>query len=497
MFMIQPIAICSPIDIVNWLYDNQHHDIPFTKSRKHARQETPRPVTSEASVISLGISDNHISDDQPTTPRNKRTRPNDDSNDDAERCDIDPNRTPVAPPSVQSDSYSTTSGDTSTSTSTSRRPSPVKRLLRLEIAPQNPLSLVLINRRDPRMPRELKTMLAQLETFQRGDKVVPRQLANEVEKKRASQKDEITNREGATGVADDSYNEDDDGDFYNFRPAVYSCQEEAPFWHPILLDNVLDILTATQMCTNDVHPESSWNMLVHWPIFKLALGTAGTDIPTTTITTIMTKTAAAATTPTTTAAGHKPTHMRVSCVPCTTARLTGRNRGTKMVDFCIALEPVSSPLVGRRIRELRARADSSTVNHTDFYPLRNKPIIISAESKKPGEGLLEAQTQVGAWQAAQWSLLDLQRQGGGDVTSSPSFLPALFIQGSQWSFAATTRQSTQTLLWTQQSIGATDTVLGIFQIIRALRHIAQWSATTYWQWYQNEVLAIDKIAAAQ
>lgn len=238
------------------------------------------------------------------------------------------------------------------------------------------------------------------------------------------------------GVAD-GFPDGNDNDFSNFRPSVFCHEDEQPYWNSINLDDVLDIVTATQICINDMHPETSWNMLVHWPIFKLALGAAGTDIPTT---------STAATT-----AGPKAMYTRVSCVPCTSARITGRSRGSKMVDFCIALqhrEPRSSAEAGRAIRELRGRTDGSAVNHTDFYPLRDKPIVVSVQSRTPGEGLLAAQAQVGVWQAAQWSLLGSQYKSGKDGISSLPFLPALFIQGSQWSFAATTKRDEQTVSFT-------------------------------------------------
>ncbi|RYC64079.1 hypothetical protein CHU98_g2128 [Xylaria longipes] len=507
------------IDIPSWLDDCQRYHKKSTRRGNQNRATTTtttttttkakRPLTPDSAPLMRSA------ETRSTTPRHKRRKPNDNEDDGAGQSDVDPNRTPIAPllsVRQQSDNYSTTtSGDDAASITTSRQSSPVKRLLQLEIAPRNPLSMVSINRRDARMPRELKTMLARLETFQHGLEVVPLYLAEEIMARRAQQRTD-TNVDGHVGEVtacdDDDGDDGDDGDFYNFRPSVFSHQDDALFWHPISLDDMMDILTATQMCTNDVHPESSWNMLVHWPVFKLALGVAGTEIPTSFSTlskplpppTITTPTLA----PTPPESESKPaTVTRISCIPCTTARLTGHSRGTKMVDFCLALEPepeaptpASTPVTRRSIRNLRARTHGSTVNHTDFYPLRDKPVVMSAESKKPGEGLLEAQTQVGVWQAAQWSLLERQRgdkrRKGG---SSIPFLPALFIQGAQWSFAATTRQGEQTLLWTQQSIGATDSVLGIFQIVRALRHIALWSATVYWPWYQGEVLGINKNSA--
>ncbi|KAI0465616.1 hypothetical protein F4859DRAFT_376000 [Xylaria cf. heliscus] len=467
-------------DISHWLRDCQQHD--YDLSTKHGRKR-PNPdyqqlLTPELSGASMDSEDREI-----TTPRRKRQKR-------SEANEIsDPDRTPLAAPLLPSDSHSITSSDAST---TSRQSSPSKRMLQLEISTYNPLSVVQMNKRDPRMPRPLKTMLAQLSTFQRGIEVVPKQLALDIQARQRSLEDNVAHAQP----------DSEDAEFDDFGLAVFCPDDDAPFWHPIKLDAIFDILSANQLCTNDLHPESSWNMLVHWPIFKLALGTAGTDIP------VPPTTAPPQTTSVPSAGLHTPatgtasptlprtTSVRASCVPCTTARITGRGRGSKMVDFCIALQPDDS--YSTSIRELRRRTNGSTANHTDFYPLRDKPIIISAESKKLGEGLLEASVQVGVWQSAQWSLLNSQcqsnskRSNSKGNTSDLHFLPALFIQGSQWSFAATTKQDDQTLLWLQQGIGTSDTALGIFQIIRTLRYLTEWSATVYWPWYELEILSSNK-----
>lgn len=88
-----------------------------------------------------------------------------------------------------------------------------------------------------------------------------------------------------------------------------------------------------------------------------------------------------------------------------------------------------------------------------------RPITASIETKrlegaKPGE----AHLQIGTWHAAQWRLLeDIVRQAPQDVRASgkskeqdvyrrlPAFLPAVVINGHDWSFAATTRKGRKTV----------------------------------------------------
>ncbi|KAI0105485.1 hypothetical protein GGR51DRAFT_190560 [Nemania sp. FL0031] len=136
-------------------------------------------------------------------------------------------------------------------------------------------------------------------------------------------------------------------------------------------------------------------------------------------------------------------------MPCTTARLKGSQRGKMMVDYCIFVEPQNEELA--KLIELwkHPRLDYN-INHTDHYPLRQKPIVLSAGSRKPGEGFKEAQVQLSVWQGAQWALLESLieiTKGDGKGATQPliPFLPALIIQGHEWSFAATTRSGKQTV----------------------------------------------------
>ena len=39
-------------------------------------------------------------------------------------------------------------------------------------------------------------------------------------------------------------------------------------------------------------------------------------------------------------------------------------------------------------------------------------------------------------------------------------------------------------------IGSTNSVLGIYQIVRALQFLAKWSLDVYWPWYRRVVLEL-------
>ncbi|KAL2285887.1 hypothetical protein FJTKL_07387 [Diaporthe vaccinii] len=308
---------------------------------------------------------------------------------------------------------------------------------------------------DDRIPPELRTLLGELEGFQARAGIVPGYLAADVQERARN-----------------------DNNFYNIRPWMFGDDATgsfAPCPDPNLsLDQILKVFESAKECLNEDHAEEAWNTLVHWPIFKLALGLiAEIKEPA----------------PTFEDRGHgRGQQARVRGMPCTAARLTGRSYGSKMVDYCIFVEP--QPGEAAKIAEIQGRL--TYINHTDYHALRHRPIVLSAESKKPGEGGRNAQLQLSVWQAAQLAVLEnlLASGEGAERPAAIPFLPALIIQGHEWHFAATTRSGNTTVLWVRQPLGATDSILGIFQIIHAMRHIAAWIRGTYWPWYRRAVLRL-------
>ncbi|KAI0412937.1 hypothetical protein F5X98DRAFT_366952 [Xylaria grammica] len=408
---------------------------------------------------------------------------------------IDIDRTPRATGGKAWSVAASETGSRYSATSSSRL-SPTKRLARLEVVAEhaNPVSVQQINKLDPRIPGALKAMLKQLDGFQRRAGVVPGYLAAEIE---------------ARAGHDDNLD--------NFVPAVFGDGDGdgADGGPRIALHAVLKVFYAANECCNEDHAEATWNALVHWRVMDLALGELA-DVPEVPGG-VQPQQQHPQPAPIPGDKVHNPPNprVRVRGMPCTAARLTGHPQGSKMIDYCIFVEPEpetgpqgdGSAAAAARIDELRSsRAGAGAyLNHTDYHALRRRPIVLSAESKRPGEDLRNAQLQLSVWQAAQWRVLMEQvgaaggeegvcgKEGGGGeggvVTMIP-FLPALIIQGHDWYFAATTRSGGKTILWIRQPIGTTDSVLGIFQIICALRHVAGWICGTYWPWYRRAVLRL-------
>lgn len=110
-----------------------------------------------------------------------------------------------------------------------------------------------------------------------------------------------------------------------------------------------------------------------------------------------------------------------------------------------------------RIDQRRRTCPLSSINHTDLESLISRPIVVSIETKRDGGSLEQAQLQAGTWQSAQWNLLARLVAGDGpdgergrpsgvdapDPLDALPFLPAIIIQGHDWSLAATTRVGTK------------------------------------------------------
>lgn len=171
----------------------------------------------------------------------------------------------------------------------------------------------------------------------------------------------------------------------------------------------------------------------------------------------------------------------------------------KMVDFSVYVVPDADPsstktdtkTIVDAVNSLRQVLPCGVINHTDFFPLRNRPVVVSIETKKRGGAQQEAELQIGTWHAAQWKLLsNLIADTGGSFDGLP-FLPAIVVHGHEWSFAATTREGSRTILWLEQSFGSTTSAVGVYKIVWGLQRIARWAEGNFWPWYKKNALGID------
>ncbi|KAH8657295.1 hypothetical protein BGZ61DRAFT_371520 [Ilyonectria robusta] len=274
------------------------------------------------------------------------------------------------------------------------------------------------------------------------------------------------------------------------HPAIVEIAEDDACFSPSRGDlghvpdstSILNVLDAAIECQENFHAESSWNMLVHSQLLQLALHQPGAP---------------------------SFSHF-VNYMPCSTASILPNYlppySPSKKVDFCIYLEPAREPTSDTSqlaatqslIQTARVHLTGNVINHTDYYPLRQRPMALGIETKKTGEGWDSAALQIGVWHVAHWDLLtELSRTDTQDETVSdarpqkarlPEFLPGLIIQGHDWYLVVTTREASQTILWTKLTIGTTSNVMGIYQIILGLQVLRRWAQYNYWPLFRQLIM---------
>ncbi|WQF90321.1 Putative PD-(D/E)XK nuclease [Colletotrichum destructivum] len=230
------------------------------------------------------------------------------------------------------------------------------------------------------------------------------------------------------------------------------------------VDDVLRIFEDASMCYNKALDEPSWNQAVHSPVLSMATKPIWRLRP-----------------------GDVVAH-----VPCTTATIMpvyAEPRGRK-VDYCMCIQP--DPLSAAAIRAIRDQDvwTNLSINHTEFNALQDMPIAVSIETKPQSGDEADAQGQLAVWQAAQWRLLERLVGRNEPKMPLPDFLPGIVVIGHAWHFVASTKQDADVTLWTGQTIGSTDHVIGIYQIACALQYLARWVEETYWPWYKGAVLQL-------
>ncbi|KAF5006942.1 hypothetical protein FDECE_6700 [Fusarium decemcellulare] len=196
---------------------------------------------------------------------------------------------------------------------------------------------------------------------------------------------------------------------------------------------------------------------------------------------------------------------------------------SKKVDFCIYLDPscdrehVEAP---HMIDMLRDVLPLGMFNHTNLSSLGDRPIAVSIETKKTGEGWENARLQMEVWSAAHWEFLRkllelrqrassqlpiMEQQVSSDLAQAesssergriandqpgllPEYLPGIIIQGHDWHLVITTREGEKTIFWQKKTFGNTSSSKGIYQIICTLQLLRQWARDEYWTWLRKLLL---------
>ncbi|KAH6972073.1 hypothetical protein BKA56DRAFT_677051 [Ilyonectria sp. MPI-CAGE-AT-0026] len=236
---------------------------------------------------------------------------------------------------------------------------------------------------------------------------------------------------------------------------------------------VAEIVDYARECFEKSHSEIVWNFEVHYRLLEKVFRV-----------------------------GERP-HL-VDVISCHSATITKEYlptaAGSKLVDFCIYINPGADIESGEdyadQANKLRRSLPMLCMNHTSYLGLKAEPISISVETKRSGDDEDDATLQIGTWQAAQWNYLKyLLVRAGGEVHAETALdelgiLPAIITQGHQWSFAATTREGSKTILWAKFPFGDTTSLAAVYTIATVVQYLRHWTATVYWEWFKRNILDI-------
>lgn len=159
------------------------------------------------------------------------------------------------------------------------------------------------------------------------------------------------------------------------------------------------------------------------------------------------------------------------------------NKQSKMVDYVLVIEPDAE--LEPCIRELMIAKRLSSVSHAECEYLHFLLIGLSIETKRASIDEDKAEMQVATWIRAHYAKL---QQLAPSAIHMP-VLPLIIAQGHNWNFMlAKMAAPDNVVIHRELLLGGTNSMLGIYQLLAALRRLAKWMYEDYKPWFMTEVL---------
>jgi hypothetical protein len=293
------------------------------------------------------------------------------------------------------------------------------------------------------IPTAAKMLCRDLRRINMGRGLIPRSIANE-----------------AMGYLEDI--EFDDLAFADIKEESI----EGSLGHEAMWTVVLDILEAARECRSLCLPEASWNSEVHSPLLRCALrgNWKSQEVWYRDITTAQIQ--------------------DTSLLPVVGAGSNTLTMQAKMVDYALIIES-SGVMQSRILSTLRVEGKPS-INHTNTEHIRFTPIAVSIETKRGAIDEDSANVQLSVWVSAHFARLRQLSQGKAKLP----ILPLVVIQGHDWKMmVAEAKGDGRIIILRDLRLGATDTVLGIYQLISSVRRLARWVNEEYKPWLESHALS--------
>ena len=163
---------------------------------------------------------------------------------------------------------------------------------------------------------------------------------------------------------------------------------------------------------------------------------------------------------------------------------SGMKMGGKMVDFAFFIRPDKDMEKNIRCTLRGELKEAQSVNQTMHAPLRMRPIVISVETKLPFSGGETADVQSAIWTGAGFTRT---RQILPETEEIPT-MPTLLAYGHDLYLVAFQEQADSNVMYGRLRLGGSDTLLGTFQMVKALEVLVDWAYTDYRSWYFDKVI---------
>lgn len=159
-----------------------------------------------------------------------------------------------------------------------------------------------------------------------------------------------------------------------------------------------------------------------------------------------------------------------------------------LVDYCIAFDDHKITAYVRDF--LRKKAGHfESINHTDYWPLKDRPIAISIVVKDPEDANYNRTNErITAWSRAHVKLLTELRESKLPLRPIDTSLPVITIDGSKWRLSFVSDIDDAIIRYDALEIGSTDTVIGIYKLAASLRLLGKWAHQHYFGWLMDHVL---------
>ena len=165
--------------------------------------------------------------------------------------------------------------------------------------------------------------------------------------------------------------------------------------------------------------------------------------------------------------------------------------GGKTVDYVIGLKP--DPELKKRIKQTLALHPqlSRSLNQTPYSAIRTFIVFLSIETNPRATGGQQAEVQLATWGYSGFVKLHQLLAKNGNRDEQLPAMPMLSAHGHNWLLSALHEDGDDNKLLSTLPLGTTQTIQGIFQIIKALDLIVHWGNTEYRNWYLSKVLRTD------